>query len=159
MLLLNIEDTNNSSSPNEESKLFRNELQSAYNFLYKQPAPYNNYFSSPNYINMKRNRYNDFFHFPSRTSPSLYHQNLSNQYLNSKVNSYNDLYSRNDCEYYDGKINIFDEFDKEYDRINNNRYCDNNLNDIINNNSPMGLPLPFNNRITSNRTKEDYLFK
>ena len=108
---------------------------------------------------MKRNRYNDFFHFPSRTSPSLYHQNLSNQYLNSKVNSYNDLYSRNDCEYYDGKINIFDEFDKEYDRINNNRYCDNNLNDIINNNSPMGLPLPFKNRITNNRTKEDYLFK
>ena len=105
---------------------------------------------------MKWNRYNDFFHFPSRTS--LYHQNLSNQFFNNKVNSYNDPYIRNDIECYDG--NIFDEFEKEYDRMNNNRYNDNNQNDIFNvNSNSMGIPLPFKNRIISNRTKEEYLFK
>ena len=110
---------------------------------------------------MKRNRYNDFIHFPSRTSPSLYHQNMTTQYLNNKVNSYTDLYSRNDYEYYDGKTNIFDEFDKEYDKLNYNRYND-NPNDIFNFNNHtggQGFLLPFKHKISSTRAKEEYLFK
>ena len=105
---------------------------------------------------MKRNRNDDVIHFPSRNT--CYRQN---QYINnnSKFNIYNEFYSRNNFEHYDEKTNIFDEFDKEYGLVNNNRYEENN-NDIFNfnNYNTPGLPLPFQHKIYSTKTKEEYLF-
>ena len=77
---------------------------------------------------MKRNRNDDVIHSPSRNTCYRKNQYINN---NSKFNIYNEFYSRNNFEYYDEKTNIFDEFDKEYGLVNNNRYEENN-NDIFN---------------------------
>ena len=105
---------------------------------------------------MKRNRNDDVIHSPSRNTCYRKNQYINN---NSKFNIYNEFYSRNNFEYYDEKTNIFDEFDKEYGLVNNNRYEENN-NDIFNfnNYNPPGLPLPFTHKIYSTRTQAEYLF-